>query len=103
MEFGIKCAGMYAASGKLKSEELAAIDNLGLQESNFGRKQLELFVKTFNGKTFEKGAYALKEKYLLCMMPTLLSPSPITTVGLGDTLTAGIFLRGLELDVQAQA
>ena len=103
IEFGIKCAGLYAASGRLESGDLAAIGDLELQESDFGKKQLELFVKTFNGKTFEKGAYALKEKHLLCMMPTLLSPSPITTVGLGDTLTAGIFLRGLELDVQAQA
>ncbi len=102
IEFGIKCAGMYAASGRLESGDRAAIGNLELIESDFGKKQLELFVKTFNGKTFEKGAYALKEKYLLCMMPTLLSSSPITTVGLGDTLTAGIFLRGLELDVQAQ-
>jgi ADP-dependent phosphofructokinase/glucokinase len=35
------------------------------------------------------------------MLPTLLSKSPVTMVGLGDTLTAGIFLRELELDVQA--
>ncbi|MFA7037531.1 MAG: ADP-dependent glucokinase/phosphofructokinase [Methanosarcina sp.] len=37
---------------------------------------------------------------MLCILPTLLCKSPITTVGLGDTLTAGTFLRGLELDVQ---
>jgi ADP-dependent phosphofructokinase/glucokinase len=35
------------------------------------------------------------------MLPTLLSNNPITTVGLGDTIAAGIFLRELELDVQA--
>lgn len=103
MEFGIKCAGVYAASGRLESGDFAAMENLELKESIFGRKQLELFLKVFNGKSSGKGAYAFKEKYLLCMMPTLLSPSPITTVGLGDTLTAGIFLRGLELNVQAQA
>jgi ADP-dependent phosphofructokinase/glucokinase len=103
MEFGIKCAGMYAASGRIEYGNLAAIGNLELKESDFGKKQLELFLKAFNGKISGKGAYALKEKHLLCMMPTLLSSSPITTVGLGDTLTAGIFLRGLELDVQAQA
>ena len=62
---------------------------------------LNLFLKAFNGKTFGQGAYAFREGYVICMLPTLLSGSPITTVGLGDTLTAGTFLRGLELDVQA--
>ncbi|WP_394325956.1 ADP-dependent glucokinase/phosphofructokinase [Methanosarcina horonobensis] len=31
---------------------------------------------------------------MLCILPTLLCKSPITTVGLGDTLTAGTFFEG---------
>lgn len=101
LEFGVRCAGAYAATGRLEGREFVEEAALKLQESTFGREQIEAFLKTFNGKTLRQGAYALWEGYLICMLPTLLSKTPVTTVGLGDTLTAGIFLRGLELNVQA--
>jgi len=101
LRFGVSCAGAYAASGRLEGRKFAEEEASKLQESTFGRKQLELFLKAFNGKVFGHGAYAFREGYILCMLPTLLSKSPLTTVGLGDTLTAGTFLRELELDVQA--
>ncbi|AYK15675.1 ADP-dependent glucokinase/phosphofructokinase [Methanosarcina flavescens] len=101
LEFGVKCAGVYAASGKLDGREFVEEEALKLQESEFGRKQIEAFLKAFNGKTLRQGAYAFRGGYVICMLPTMLSQSPVTTVGLGDTLTAAIFLRGLELDVQA--
>lgn len=99
LEFGVKCAGAYAASGRLEGREFVEKEAAKLQESPFGKKRIEAFVKAFNGKTFGQGAYILRENYIICMLPTMLSTSPITTVGLGDTLTAGTFLRGLELDV----
>jgi ADP-dependent phosphofructokinase/glucokinase len=98
--FGLKCAGVYAASGRLEGREFIEKEALKLQESRFGREQLQLFLKVFGGETCGKGAFALIDGYMLCILPTLLCKSPITTVGLGDTLTAGTFLRGLELDVQ---
>jgi ADP-dependent phosphofructokinase/glucokinase len=101
MDFGLRCAGAYAASGRLEGREFAEKEASKLQESNFGREQLRLFLKAFDGKTCGQGAFALMDGYMLCILPTLLCKSPITTVGLGDTLTAGTFLRGLELDVQA--
>lgn len=101
LEFGVRCAGVYAASGKLEGREFVEEEAPNLQESTFGRKQIESFLKVSNGKTFGQGAYAFREDYVICMLPTLLSRSPVTTVGLGDTLTAATFLRGLELDVQA--
>jgi len=101
LSFGVSCAGAYAASGRLEDRKFAEEEASKLQESTFGRKQLELFLKAFNGKAFGHGAYAFREGYILCILPTLLSKSPLTTVGLGDTLTAGTFLRELELDVQA--
>lgn len=101
LEFGVRCAGVYAASGRLEDRKFVKEEASKLQESSFGRKQIGSFLKTFNGKSFGQGAYAFREGYVICMLPTLLSNSPVTTVGLGDTLTAGIFLRGLELDVQA--
>jgi ADP-dependent phosphofructokinase/glucokinase len=101
LKFGVSCAGAYAASGRLEGRKFVEEEASKLQESAIGRKQLELFLKAFKGQVFEQGAYAFKGEYILCMLPTLLSKSPVTTVGLGDTLTAGIFLRELELDVQA--
>lgn len=101
LEFGVRCAGVYAASGRLEGRKFVEEEALKLQESTFGRTQIEAFLEAFNGKTFRQGAYALRGDYIICMLPTLLSRSPVTTVGLGDTLTAGTFLRGLELDVQA--
>ncbi|MGB9928127.1 MAG: ADP-dependent glucokinase/phosphofructokinase [Methanosarcina sp.] len=102
VEFGVKCAGAYADSGRLENREFVEKEASKLQESIFGKEQLAFFLKAFNGKSSGKGAYAFKEKYLICVIPTILSRSPVTTVGLGDTLTAGTFLRGLELNVHAQ-
>lgn len=101
LRFGVNCAGAYAASGRLEGREFVEKEASKLQESAIGRKQLEQFLKAFNGQVLGQGAYAFNGKYFIYMLPTLLSKSPITTVGLGDTITAGIFLRELELDVQA--
>lgn len=101
LELGVRCAGAYAASGRLEGREFVEEEASKLQESTFGRKQIEAFLKAFSGKALRQGAYAFRGGYVICMLPTLLSRSPVTTVGLGDTLTAAIFLRGLELDVQA--
>jgi len=101
LRFGVNCAGAYAASGRLEGRKFVAEEASKLQESTIGRKQLKLFLKTFNGQALGQGAYAFNGEYVLCMLPTLLSKNPITTVGLGDTIAAGIFLRELELDVQA--
>jgi ADP-dependent phosphofructokinase/glucokinase len=101
LKFGVSCAGVYAASGRLEGRKFVEEEALKLQESTIGRKQLKLFLKAFNGQALGQGAYAFNGEYILCMLPTLLSKNPITTVGLGDTIAAGIFLRELELDVQA--
>ena len=101
MGFGLRCAGAYAASGRLEGREFVEKEAFKLQESLFGRKQVQLFLEAFDGETCGHGAFALMEGYMICLLPTLLSKSPITTVGLGDTLTAGAFLRGLELDAQS--
>jgi ADP-dependent phosphofructokinase/glucokinase len=100
LRFGVSCAGVYAFTGRLEERKFVEKEASKLQESSIGRTQLEFFLTAFNGQAFEQGAYAFKGEYILCMLPTLLSKFPMTTVGLGDTLTAGIFLRELELDVQ---
>ena len=98
--FGVSCAGAYANSGRLEGRKFVEVEASKLEESTVGRKQLDIFLKAFKGQAFEKGAYAFKGEYIICMLPTLLSKFPVSTVGLGDTFTAGIFLRELEMDVQ---
>jgi len=101
LEFGVKSAGTYAASGSLDGRDFVEKGTSGLQESEPGRKELARFLEAFGGESSGNGAFAFRGGYMLCMLPTLLSKSPVTTVGLGDTLTAATFLRRLELDVQA--
>ncbi|HII00368.1 TPA: ADP-dependent glucokinase [Methanosarcinaceae archaeon] len=101
LEFGVKCAGTYAATGRLDGRDFVEMEAPELQESEPGRKEVGRFLEAFGGEAAGNGAFAFRGGYMLCMLPTLLSKSPVTTVGLGDTLTAGTFLRRLELDVQA--
>ncbi|AKB25854.1 ADP-dependent glucokinase [Methanosarcina sp. MTP4] len=101
LEFGVKCAGTYAATGRLDGRDFVETGVSKLQESELGRGELSRFLEAFGGEAAGNGAFAFRGVYMLCMLPTLLSKSPVTTVGLGDTLTAGVFLRRLELDVQA--
>lgn len=101
LEFGVKCAGTYAATGRLDGRDFVEMEVPELQESEPGRKEVGRFLEAFGGEASGNGAFAFRGGYMLCMLPTLLSKSPVTTVGLGDTLTAGTFLRRLELDVQA--
>ncbi len=101
LEFGVKCAGTYAATGRLDGRDFVKKGAPKLQESEPGRKEVDRFLEAFGGEAFGNGAFAFRGGYMLCMLPTLLSKSPVTTVGLGDTLTAATFLRRLELDVQA--
>ena len=73
LKFGVSCAGAYAASGKLKGRKFVEEEASKLQESPIGRKQLELFLKAFDGQALGQGAYAFNGEYILCMLPTLLS------------------------------
>ncbi|WP_269849421.1 ADP-dependent glucokinase/phosphofructokinase [Methanosarcina horonobensis] len=59
--FGLKCAGAYAASGRLEGREFVEKEALKLEESRFGREQLEFFLTAFNGTTCGQGAFALIE------------------------------------------
>lgn len=101
LEFGVRAAGAYASTGRLEGKDFVERKSEELEESSFGKEQLSAFLCAFEGKVLLKGAFAFREGYLLCMLPTLLSSTPVTTVGLGDTFTSGAFLRRLELDLQA--
>lgn len=101
LEFGIRCAAAFAASGKLDGRDFVEKTTASLSRSNFGKARVGEFLKAFEGELFREGAFAHSGGYTLCMLPTLLCENPVSTVGLGDTFTSSFFLRGLELHVQA--
>lgn len=97
MSFGVTCAGIFASTGQLHDRnKLWSISSV-LKESEFGRTQVERFIEAAKAVRFGRGAAGIYKGDQVCVLPTLLSENPISTVGLGDTVTASMFLRELEL------
>ena len=96
LKFGINCAAAFAASGKLESRDFVMATASSIDESEFGRMQVD---KLFNLSSMhqESGACGNFSGYVVCAIPTLICPEPVSTVGLGDTISAATFLRRLEL------
>lgn len=97
MSFGVTCAGIFASTGQLHDRDKLDSLSSNLKESEFGRAQTERFIDATSAVHFGRGAAGIYDGYQVCIMPTLLSDNPISTVGLGDTVTASMFLRELEL------
>lgn len=97
MGFGVACAGIFASTGKLYERNKLELISSTLKESEFGKAQMQRFIETAATISFERGVAGIYNGYQICIMPTLLSDNPVSTVGLGDTVTASIFLRELEI------
>ncbi len=97
MSFGVTCAGIFASTGHLYDRnKLWSISSV-LKESEFGRTQVDRFIEATKAVRFGRGAAGIYDGRQVCILPTLLSDNPVSTVGLGDTVTASMFLRELEL------
>ncbi|WP_367344440.1 ADP-dependent glucokinase/phosphofructokinase [Methanomethylovorans sp.] len=97
MGFGITCAGIFASTGQLHHRDKLQLLSSDLQESVFGNIQMQRLIETTAAVSSGRGAAGMYEGHQICMLPTLLSDDPVSTVGLGDTVTASMFLRELEL------
>jgi len=97
MAFGVKCAAAFAASGKLVSREFIEDVSSGLCESRIGAEQVQEVMEYLHGKRHRHGVWGEYKEYTVCVLPTTLCDNAIATVGLGDTVAAATFLRGLEL------
>lgn len=97
MNFGVTCAGIFASTGQLPDRDKLDLISSNLKESEFGHAQTERFIDATLAVRFGRGAAGIYDGYQVCIIPTLLSDNPISTVGLGDTVTASMFLRELEL------
>lgn len=97
MGFGVKCAAAFASSGKLVNREFVEAEASILNESVFGKVQVQEVLDHICGEQYGNGVAGEYEGYMFCILPTILCDDPIATVGLGDTFSSATFLRELEL------
>lgn len=98
MNFGLGCAAAFACSGKLADRETLLDIASGIKESEFGKAQCSKLAKHMDKELKCSNICAMHMSYLVTMVPTRICAEPVSTVGLGDTISAAIFLRELELN-----
>ncbi len=92
MQFGIRCAGVFAATGLLPERDGELPSELVLSEH--GLQEIRRVPECMK---CEGGVCSIHKGFNVCIAPTLICERPISTVGLGDTISAAMFLRWLEL------
>jgi len=80
---GAEIAGRLAATGCIER-------SVKLSVSDEGRMAVEDLVRA-GGRRAGLGAFKEKDGSSVCVHPSFLAPEPVTTVGLGDALTAATF------------
>lgn len=97
MQFGVMCAAAFAASGKLP-ERAQLVDSVSdLARSEEGMKQAIKLQDLIGGERIEGGVCGGYRDFSVCILPTVICERPVSTVGLGDTVSSATFLRWLEL------
>ncbi|HIE32280.1 MAG TPA: hypothetical protein EYP67_07905 [Methanosarcinales archaeon] len=95
LNFGASASGALAMSGHVDiGSANDAIESL--PQSDAGVRECSMVQEHFHGERIGSGVYLQLNGYLVCVVPSLSCESPVTTVGMGDTMTAGVFLRELE-------
>ncbi|WP_135605995.1 ADP-dependent glucokinase/phosphofructokinase [Methanococcoides sp. NM1] len=97
MQFGVMCAAAFAASGKLPERSQLEDSVSGLARSEEGIRQAGKLQDLIGGEQFEGGVCGEYRDFLVCILPTIICEKPVSTVGLGDTVSSATFLRWLEL------
>ena len=95
LNFGASASGALAIAGhaNITSSHAATMD---LQPSDAGVRECSGVQEHFHGEQIDGGVHLQLNGYTVCVAPSLHCESPVTTVGMGDTMTAGVFLRELE-------
>jgi ADP-dependent phosphofructokinase/glucokinase len=97
LHFGVKCAAAFACTGKLADRNTLLAVASGIDESDPGRMQMAKLEDNIPIQYRENGIIGEYRGYSVCAVPTRLCIHPVSTVGLGDTVSSAIFLRELEL------
>lgn len=83
LELGAEIAGRLAATGCIEKE-------VKLGVSDAGRMAVDDLVR-LGGMRSGLGAFKEKDRSSVCVHPSFIAHDPVTTVGLGDALTAATF------------
>lgn len=97
LQFGIRCAAAFACTGKLADRNTLVAVSSEIEQSDHGRMQIAGLEREIPVVYRENGIIAEYRGYSVCAVPTRLCSQPVSTVGLGDTVSSAIFLRELEL------
>lgn len=97
MNFGAKCAAAFACSGKLADRNKLLEIASDIPESEFGKRECLRLAQHIEDKWKCSTVCGIHDSYQVTIVPTRICDEPVSTVGLGDTISAAIFLRELEL------
>jgi len=91
---GAAAAAARATTGRVDrvSVDTAVRD---LEPSSKGTRECAIAHEHFGGKMIGNGVNLQLSGYSICVVPSLWCEHPVSTVGMGDTMTAGVFLREL--------
>jgi Archaeal ADP-dependent phosphofructokinase/glucokinase len=97
MNFGAGCAAAFACSGKLADRNSLLEIASEIPESEFGKSECSKLAQHIGDKLKCSTVCGMHDSYQVTIVPTRICDEPVSTVGLGDTISAAIFLRELEL------
>ncbi|WP_094228870.1 ADP-dependent glucokinase/phosphofructokinase [Methanolobus psychrotolerans] len=98
MNFGASCAAAFACSGKLGDRQTMLAIASNIRESEYGKAESSRLAKRIDHECKCSAVCGIHMSYLVAIVPTRICDEPVSTVGLGDTISAAIFLRELELN-----
>ena len=98
MGFGVSCAAVFACYGKLADRKTMLELASEIPESEIGKKESSRLAGHIDEKLECNALCGVHNSYQVSIVPTRLCDDPVSTVGLGDTISAAIFLRQLELN-----
>ncbi len=88
---GAAAAAARAATGRVDRASVdAAVRDL--EPSSKGARECAIVHEHFGGKMIGNGVNLQLSGYSICVVPSLWCEHPVSTVGMGDTMTAGAFL-----------
>lgn len=98
MNFGVSCAAAFACTGKLADRQTMLAIASNIRESEYGKAESSRLAKHIDHECKCSTVCGIHMSYLVAIVPTRICDDPVSTVGLGDTISAAIFLRELELN-----
>lgn len=97
MDFGINCAAAFACSGRLQDRDKLMEIALGIRQSEIGIAESAKLKDYMEEQWSCSSICGIYRSFQVTIVPTRICDEPVSTVGLGDTISSAIFLRELEL------